>query len=53
MLLQHSSEYIAFSIIISTKDRPKLLALAEKSVLETLSKNNVEIIVIDGSQHPT
>ena len=43
---------IALSIIIPTKDRPKLLEAAVGSVLDTLTKNNMEVIIVDDGSTP-
>ena len=43
---------IALSIIIPTKDRPELLDAAIKSVLDTLPKNNIEVLVVDDRSTP-
>ncbi|MDE0784529.1 MAG: glycosyltransferase [Planktomarina sp.] len=43
---------IALSIIIPTKDRPKLLDAAVRSALETIPKRNAEVIIVDDRSHP-
>ena len=44
--------HIVLSIIIPTKDRPKLLHAAVRSALDALPKNNAEIIIIDDRSTP-
>ena len=43
---------IALSIIIPTKNRPKLLDAAVKSALDALPKINAEVIIVDDRSTP-
>ena len=45
-------EHTALSIIIPTKDRPKLLDAAVRSVLDTVPKKNAEVIIVDDRSNP-
>ncbi len=44
--------HLALSIIIPTKNRPKLLDAAVRSALNTLPKNNAEVIIVDDRSTP-
>ena len=50
--MQPTKKRFALSIIIPTKDRPKLLEAAVESILDTLPQKNIELIIIDDCSIP-
>lgn len=45
--MKTSQKPVPLSIIVPTKDRPKLLAAAVQSILAAVSNENIEVIVVD------